>query len=247
MSETKNTTSTGRLTLIAGLTSIIGGFVGGGAEGLLRWVQHVDHLNETQRAQVLEVVKLTTDLDSGHLRLAPDYIQILYDSGNISAKVRDQLILVVSRRAADSKPEVLAQVVETFPQAVAQSSAIKNIVAPTGAARVYLHISTEAQRDKARAMQQTLRSADGGESKLNVLQGIELVPRYAGPPQVRYFFPQDQPTARRVAELLAPTMPGIGCQRIGGYENHASVRPQLIEVWLGSGTGSGTGIGSGCD
>lgn len=247
MSETKNTTSTGRLTLIAGLTSIVGGFVGGGAEGLLRWVQHVDHLNETQRAQVLEVVKLTTDLDTNHLSVAPDYIRILYDSGNISAKVRDQLILVVTRRAVDNKPEVLAQVAETFPQAVAQSTAIRNIVAPTGAARVYLHISSEAQRDKARELQRTLTTAADGDVKLNVLQGIELVPRYVGPPQVRYFFAQDKATARRVAELLAPALPGVGCQRIGGYENNTGVKPQLIEVWLGSGAGSKPGIGAGCD
>lgn len=215
------------------LTSVIGGFFGGGASGLLAWLQREDHRTEIQRAQILEVVKLTTDLDSKKIEAAPDYIQILYESGNIDQKSRDQLLVIVARRASDTNPQVIAKVLQNFPQSVNDSSELKASVAP-GHARVFFHISREEQRTAARGLQADLTkaSSDDGDS-VAVVQGIELVPSYVGTPQVRYFFTGDKTEAEKLVQRLSGKLRDVKPVQIGGYETKSSLKPQLFEVWLG--------------
>jgi len=120
---------------------------------------------------------------------------------------------------------------------VEKSQAIKAAVAP-GQARIYFQIGSEEQRSLARSLQSDLAAASqkAGDA-VDIIPGIELV-RYAGPPQLRYFFKEDHDRAQALAARLAEGLPGITCVVIGGYENKAGVKPQLFEVWIGSGTKS---------
>lgn len=76
---------------------------------------------------------------------------------------------------------------------------------------------------------------------LYVARGVEL--RVSNSPdktQVRYFFPEDKPTAERVADILAERLPRRpDVELIGGYQK--KIRPGLVELWLGKTLPVGTG------
>ena len=69
----------------------------------------------------------------------------------------------------------------------------------------------------------------------HVASGIEIVPRYTGPTEVRYFFQQDRDNAAKLAARLSTRFPDVKCIRIAGYDVNGRVNPLLFEVWLKSG------------
>lgn len=216
-----------RITIWTALAGLIGGLLGGGAEGLLRWLEFREHLSEAQQQQILEVVRLATDLDKNKVASAADYIQILSDELPPTAKER--LLVIVSRSAASgasANPQVIAQVTAGFPQAISASPDLQALILP-GHPRLFIQIAREDQRGGAEKIR-------GSLSASNVdAPGIELVTRYSGPSEVRYFFPADADQAAVLTRQLSAMLPGLTCRRIGGYAQKPGVKPQLFELWLG--------------
>ncbi len=216
-----------RITFWTALSGLVGGMLGGGAEGLLKWLEFREHLSEAQQQQVLEVVKLATDLDKNRVASAADYIQILSDELPLAA--RDRLLVIVARSAtsgAGANPQVVAQVTSAFPQAVDATPELKALVLP-GHPRLFIQIAREDQRETAEKIRSSLAATNVDAP------GIELVQRYAGPSEVRYFFPGDKDEAAALAGRLSTMLPGLTCRMIGGFTQKPGVKPQLFELWIG--------------
>jgi len=216
-----------RITLWTALSGLVGGMLGGGAEGLLKWLEFRQHLSEAQQQQVLEVVKLATDLDKNHVASAADYIQI--PSDELPQAARNRLLIIVTRSAtsgAGTNPQVVAQVTSAFPQAVNTSPELKALVLP-GHPRLFIQIAREDQRDAAEKIRHSLLGTNVD------VPGVELVPRYSGPTELRYFFPEDADETATLAGRLTGLLPGLTCRMIGGYAQKPGVKPQLFELWIG--------------
>jgi hypothetical protein len=216
-----------RITLWTALSGLVGGFVGGGAEGLLKWFEFSEHLSETRQQQILEVVKLATDLDKNKVASAADYIQII--SEDLPTSARDRLLVIITRSAtssATSNPQVVAQVASAFSQSVNNSPELRALTAP-GHPRLFIQIAREDQRIGAEKLRNGLAAANVDAP------GIELIPRYSGPSELRYFFSEDAEEAGTLAASISATVPGLTCRRIGGYTQKASVKPELFELWIG--------------
>lgn len=108
---------------------------------------------------------------------------------------------------------------------------VREVLQPTKA-RIFFQIAEEAQRPDARDLRGQLQSILRQGASVN---GDELVARFNGGAQVRYFYADDQAEANRIASILKVSFPKLACLRIGGYDTSAGVRPRLFEVWLGKG------------
>ena len=209
------------------MSGLVGGMLGGGAEGLLRWLEFREHLSEAQQQQVFEVVRLATDLDKNRVASAVDYIQILSDE--LPEAVRDRLLVIVARSAtsgAAANPQIVAQVTSAFPQVVSTTPELKALILP-GHPRLFIQIAREDQRDIAEKIRRSLLAA-----KVDTPE-VEVVQRYTGPSEVRYFFPEDADGAATLAGRLGGILPGLTCRMIGGYTQKPGVKPQLFELWIG--------------
>jgi hypothetical protein len=216
-----------RITLWTALSGLVGGMLGGGAEGLLKWLEFREHLSETQQQQVLEVVKLATDLDKNRVASAADYIQILSDE--LPPTARDRLLVIVTRSATSgsgANPQVVAQVTAAFPQAVDATPELRALVLP-GHPRLFIQIAREDQREAAEKIRSSLAATNVDAP------GIELMQRYAGASEVRYFFPEDKDEAATLTARLNIMLPGLTRRIIGGYTQKPGVKPQLFELWIG--------------
>lgn len=218
------------ITFWTALCGLIGGFLGSGAEGLLKWAEFREHLSETQQQQVLQIVQLATDLDKNHLASAAAYIKILSDSSNLPEDVSNKLVLIVTQSATSgpaASPQVVAQVTETFPQAVTASPALRALILP-GHPRLYIQIAQEDQRTGAEKIR------EGGILPSNVdMPGVELKRGYSGRTELRYFFEDDKAQAVKLAQQLNSILSGLACVRVGGYTQQRGVKPELFELWIG--------------
>ena len=95
-------------------------------------------------------------------------------------------------------------------------------------ARIFEHISNKDQRPHAKQV------AEGLQRQGFAVPGVQILVDYKNPEtQVRYFHPQDEAEARRIAEALAGQgVKDVTITLIAGYEN--TVQPRQFEVWFGS-------------
>jgi hypothetical protein len=215
------------ITLWTAAMGLVGGFLGSGAEGVLKWWEFHEHVSEIQQQQIMEVVKLATDLDKNKVESAGLYVKIVAKS--LPEETRDQLLAIVLQSAtsgATSSPQTVAQIAEAFPDAVTKSPELRKLVLP-GHPRLFIQIAREDQKAG-------LEKIRGGLSGMNVdAPGIELIARYAGASELRYFFPQDADQASELATRLSESIPGLTCRLIGGFTQKTGAKPQLFELWVG--------------
>jgi hypothetical protein len=95
---------------------------------------------------------------------------------------------------------------------------------PDVSPRVYIHIEKEDQLTNAKAIQASL---EGSGFSVPKIVKIEVGPSKS---QLRFFKPEDEKTADKIAKLLP--IPGIQVQQITGYENSTRIRPHHFELWL---------------
>lgn len=106
----------------------------------------------------------------------------------------------------------------------------------TEPARLFVHISDESQRGTAQALRQRLGGSDDAPASFNVA-GIELVPGYQGPAELRCFraFECEREGPRLVAMVNAAL--GSDIVRLINlskrYGASTDIRPRTYELWLG--------------
>jgi hypothetical protein len=224
--------ATRNITLWTALAGLVGGFFGGGADTILHWLEFGQHLTETQQQAVLEVVRLATDLDEKNNDSAVDYIKILGLNGEIPTGVMDQLVLIATRKKlSDPKSaDDIAKVATAFSTQVQSLPELKQLVLP-GEPRVFVQIADKSQRANAQELIDRLSSSIQGVK----FPGIEVVGRYTGPTEFRYFFGSDKSEADAVFAQLQKLIPTITCKRVAGYTSQQGVRAQLFEIWFGPG------------
>jgi hypothetical protein len=216
-----------RITVWTAACGLVGGFLGSGAEGLLKWLEFRQHLSETQQLQTLEVVKLATDLDKNHVAAANDYIEIV--SRDLPEEVHSKLVLIVTRQAisgASPNPQVAAQIASAHPQVVTRSPELRALLM-SGHPRLFIQIARAEQRTGAEAIR-----SDAAAAGVNA-PGVEVVGHYGGQTELRYFFSQDKEQAVSLARLLQPMLPSLACRQVGGYQQSQGVNPELFELWIG--------------
>src|SRR5260370_10789104 len=186
MAEEGQGKGAGRIAAWAAVFALLGGFLGGGAEGLLKWLEFRSHLSERTQDQVIEIVKLATALDKGRVAAAADYIAIV--STDLPAAVREKLLVIVARQSTSgptANAGTAAKVTSAFPEVVAASPELLTLLLP-GNPRVFIQIARADQKAEAEAIRKSLGAAGV------TAPGIAVVERYARPPHLRYFFAQDQ-------------------------------------------------------
>lgn len=221
MADTPERPLGARIPLWTAVMGLLGGFLGGGAEGLLKWWEFREHLSEFQQQQILEVVKLATDLDQKKVASAVDYIDII--AADLPPRVKERLLSIAGHGA---RPEVLVRINDRFPETVGKSGDLKALILP-GHPRVFIQFAREEQRPWAEKIQAALTAG-----KIDA-PGIELIPRYTGGPELRYFYAEEAGIAARIATDLAAIVPGLTCRRVAGFAGKPGVKPQLFELWIG--------------
>ena len=228
-----------RITLWTALCGLVGGLLGGGAEGLLKWLEFHEHLSEVQQNQILEVVKLATDLDKNKVQSAVDYVTILAE--DLPKSTKERLLIIVARSATSGptvNPQAVAQITATFTKTIDSSDQLKSLIMP-GHPRLFIQISRDEQRAETEKLRQKIAT-------WNVeAPGVELVSRYSGPTELRYFFPEDADQAAKLAHQLGESLPSLTSRLIGGYTQKAGIKPELFELWIGPQSMPGSSSGSG--
>ena len=93
--------------------------------------------------------------------------------------------------------------------------------------RVYLHIWSEEQRDKAGDVAAYLEE-DGF-----VVPGIELVRTVLPKSQLRFFRQREEEEATRIQELCQTNGYPMELNYLSRYENSTKIRPRHYEIWFG--------------
>ncbi|WP_419735937.1 hypothetical protein [Pseudomonas sp. COR18] len=97
--------------------------------------------------------------------------------------------------------------------------------APTQA-RVYIHISSEAQRSAAEQTAVALRS------DAVAVPGVELRANTPRKTEIRYFMLSERAEAEGLASAIRMNWPDTIIQYVAGFENSTAIRPRHYELWI---------------
>jgi hypothetical protein len=92
--------------------------------------------------------------------------------------------------------------------------------------RVYFHIRSENQRDKAQEYAQAI-----SENFYNV-PGIQRVDTGPGQIELRYFRQKEKDEAQAIAAVLKSLKVDVSLRYIRGYETSTLIRPRHYELWF---------------
>lgn len=96
--------------------------------------------------------------------------------------------------------------------------------------RIYIHIRSNEDRERARAVGERLKELD------YVVPGIErLVEKGPDKSQLRYFRKTEEEQANRILEILREIGIDLDLRYIPGHEDSDEIRPGHFEIWFASG------------
>ncbi len=126
----------------------------------------------------------------------------------------------------DSLAALLSAVDARTSELLANSRAAEKITP-----RVYIHIVSEDQRDKAREVEDFLESLD---SKKLVVPGIELVSTGPSTSELRFFRSGEKEEAEKILRIVNIEGYNLRLRDLSRqYENSRAIRPGHYEIWFG--------------
>lgn len=118
-------------------------------------------------------------------------------------------------------------------------------VLQAGSARVFFQIARDGDRAAVDRAKQRLQALPG--TAVDFMPGAELVARYRGRTELRYFYKADRAEAGRLVSALAGTLPNVRCVFVPGFDGDGKATPRLFEVWLAPGAQTASAVPSRTD
>jgi len=181
----------------------------------------------------IELIKLCNNDNKG-LKLAGfDYAIYLQKQGYLDTN----LVSILSQSQADeSDAETAKQTAAKLEKLKLGSTEVNNIIEKLDedlAARVFFHINSEKQRNKARQIETYLEDDRGKFNKGIIVPGIELRDYDLSFSELRYFKASEKAEALNIKSVFDSIGVQIIVKDLSSRYKNAKLRPRHYEVWFG--------------